>query len=122
YEVRRSPRTQQDSLLSAVEDRTITLLAATTENPYFSVISPLLSRCVLLTLQPLDDDAGRGLVRRAVSDPRGLAGAVTLAADAEDHLVRLAAGDVRKALTALEAGARGGGAPGAAASGPGTAQ
>ena len=104
-EVHRFSKTQQDSLLSAVEDRTITLLAATTENPYFSVISPLLSRCVLLTLQPLDDDAVRGLVRRAVSDPRGLAGAVTLAADAEDHLVRLAAGDVRKALTALEAGA-----------------
>jgi putative ATPase len=104
-EVHRFSKTQQDSLLSAVEDRTITLLAATTENPYFSVISPLLSRCVLLTLQPLDDDAVRGLVRRAVSDPRGLDGAVTLAADAEDHLVRLAAGDVRKALTALEAAA-----------------
>jgi putative ATPase len=104
-EVHRFSKTQQDSLLAAVEDRTITLLAATTENPYFSVISPLLSRCVLLTLQPLDDDAVRGLVRRAVSDARGLAGAVTLAADAEDHLVRLAAGDVRKALTALEAAA-----------------
>jgi putative ATPase len=104
-EVHRFSKTQQDSLLSAVEDRTITLLAATTENPYFSVISPLLSRCVLLTLQPLDDDAVRGLVRRAVADPRGLDGAVTLAADAEDHLVRLAAGDVRKALTALEAAA-----------------
>jgi len=104
-EVHRFSKTQQDSLLSAVEDRTITLLAATTENPYFSVISPLLSRYVLLTLQPLDDDAVRGLVRRAVSDPRGLDGAVTLAADAEDHLVRLAAGDVRKALTALEAAA-----------------
>src|SRR5690606_39612563 len=52
-EVHRFSRTQQDSLLSAVEDRTVTLLAATTENPYFSVISPLLSRCVLLTLHPL---------------------------------------------------------------------
>ncbi len=83
----------------------MTLLAATTENPYFSVISPLLSRCVLLTLQPLDDEAVRGLVRRALADERGLAGAVTLAPDAEDHLVRLAAGDVRKALTALEAAA-----------------
>ncbi len=104
-EVHRFSKTQQDSLLSAVEDRTVTLLAATTENPYFSVISPLLSRCVLLTLQPLDDDAVRGLVRRALTDERGLAGAVTLAPDAEDHLVRLAAGDVRKALTALEAAA-----------------
>lgn len=104
-EVHRFSKTQQDSMLSAVEDRIITLLAATTENPYFSVISPLLSRCVLLTLHPLDDEAVRGLVRRALADPRGLGGAVTLAPDAEDHLVRLAAGDVRKALTALEAAA-----------------
>ena len=104
-EVHRFSKTQQDSLLAAVEDRTVTLLAATTENPYFSVISPLLSRCVLLTLHPLDDDAVRGLVNRALTDERGLAGAVTLAPDAEDHLVRLAAGDVRKALTALEAAA-----------------
>jgi putative ATPase len=104
-EVHRFSKTQQDSLLAAVEDRTITLLAATTENPYFSIISPLLSRCVLLTLQPLGDEAVRGLVRRAITDPRGLGGAVTLAPDAEDHLVRLAAGDVRKALTALEAAA-----------------
>ncbi|HET8658743.1 MAG TPA: replication-associated recombination protein A [Micromonosporaceae bacterium] len=104
-EVHRFSKTQQDSLLSAVEDRIITLLAATTENPYFSVISPLLSRCVLLTLHTLDDEAVRGLVRRALADPRGLAGAVTLAPEAEDHLVRLAGGDVRKALTALEAAA-----------------
>ncbi|RGC65974.1 Replication-associated recombination protein A [Micromonospora sp. MW-13] len=104
-EVHRFSKTQQDSLLAAVEDRTVTLLAATTENPYFSVISPLLSRCVLLTLQPLDDAAVRDLLHRAVTDPRGLAGALTLETDAEDHLVRLAGGDVRKALTALEAAA-----------------
>ncbi len=104
-EVHRFSKTQQDSLLAAVEDRTVTLLAATTENPYFSVISPLLSRCVLLTLRPLDEDAVRGLIRRALTDKRGFAGAVTLDAGAEDHLVRLAGGDVRKALTALEAAA-----------------
>jgi putative ATPase len=104
-EVHRFSKTQQDSLLAAVEDRTVTLLAATTENPYFSVISPLLSRCVLLTLQALGDEDVRALVRRAISDERGLGGAVTLSAAAEDHLVRLAAGDVRKALTALEAAA-----------------
>ncbi|NMO56291.1 replication-associated recombination protein A [Actinoplanes sp. TBRC 11911] len=104
-EVHRFSKTQQDSLLAAVEDRTVTLLAATTENPYFSVISPLLSRCVLLTLHQLTDDDVRLLVRRALTDPRGLAGAVTLATEAEDHLVRLASGDVRKALTALEAAA-----------------
>ena len=106
-EVHRFSKTQQDSLLSAVEDGTVTLLAATTENPYFSVISPLLSRCVLLTLQPLDDEAVRSLVRRAVADERGFAGTVSLAPDAEDHLVTLAGGDVRKALTALEAAAAG---------------
>lgn len=106
-EVHRFSKTQQDSLLAAVEDGTVTLLAATTENPYFSVISPLLSRCVLLTLRPLTEDAVRGLIDRAITDPRGLAGALTLAGDAEDHLVRLAGGDVRKALTALEAAAAG---------------
>jgi len=104
-EVHRFSKTQQDSLLSAVEDRIVALLAATTENPYFSVISPLLSRCVLLTLRPLGAEAVRDLVRRAVAEERGLGGAVTLATDAEDHLVRLAGGDVRKALTALEAAA-----------------
>jgi putative ATPase len=104
-EVHRFSKTQQDSLLAAVEDRTVTLLAATTENPYFSVISPLLSRCVLLTLQALGDDQVRALVRRAVTDERGLGGLVTLTSEAEEHLVRLAAGDVRKALTALEAAA-----------------
>jgi putative ATPase len=106
-EVHRFSKTQQDSLLSAVEDGTVTLLAATTENPYFSVISPLLSRCVLLTLEPLGDGAVRDLVHRALAESRGLGGSVTLAADAEDHLVRLAGGDVRKALTALEAAAAG---------------
>ncbi|MEU4568855.1 replication-associated recombination protein A [Micromonospora sp. NPDC023956] len=104
-EVHRFSKTQQDSLLAAVEDRTVTLLAATTENPYFSIISPLLSRCVLLTLQPLTEDAVRNLLRRAVTDERGLGGAPTLAPEAEEHLVRLAGGDVRKALTALEAAA-----------------
>jgi putative ATPase len=104
-EVHRFSKTQQDSLLAAVEDRTVTLLAATTENPYFSVISPLLSRCVLLTLHALGDDQVRALLRRAVTDPRGLGGSVTLTAEAEDHLVRLASGDVRKSLTALEAAA-----------------
>lgn len=104
-EVHRFSKAQQDSLLAAVEDQTVTLLAATTENPHFSVISPLLSRCVLLTLRPLTDEDVRTLLRRAVTDPRGLAGAVRLTPEAEDHLVRLAGGDVRKALTALAAAA-----------------
>ncbi|MDP9395004.1 MAG: replication-associated recombination protein A [Actinomycetota bacterium] len=104
-EVHRFSRTQQDALLPSVENRWVTLVAATTENPYFSVVSPLMSRSLLLVLEPLDDDAVREVVRRAVRDSRGLAGAVMLEADAEDHLVRLAGGDARRGLTALEAAA-----------------
>jgi putative ATPase len=103
-EVHRFSKTQQDSLLGAVEDRDVTLVAATTENPFFSIVSPLLSRSLLLTLEPLTDEDIRQLVRRALADERGLGGAVTLDDDAFDHLVRLAAGDARRALTALEAG------------------
>ncbi|MFF2655343.1 replication-associated recombination protein A [Streptomyces sp. NPDC058045] len=104
-EIHRFSKAQQDSLLPAVENRWVTLVAATTENPYFSVISPLLSRSLLLTLEPLTEDDVRGLLRRALAAERGLAGAVTLAEDAEAHLVRIAGGDARRALTALEAGA-----------------
>jgi putative ATPase len=104
-EVHRFSRTQQDALLGAVEDRTVLLVAATTENPYFSVVSPLLSRSLVLQLRPLTDEDVRSLIRRAVADERGLGGALTVAADAEDHLVRLAGGDARRALTALEAAA-----------------
>ncbi|SDQ10079.1 putative ATPase [Actinopolyspora saharensis] len=104
-EVHRFSKTQQDALLSAVEDRTVLLVAATTENPSFSVVSPLLSRSLVLGLQPLDDEAVRDLVRRAASEQRGLAGAYRLAEEAEEHLVALANGDARRALTALEAAA-----------------
>ena len=104
-EVHRFSRTQQDALLGAVEDRTVLLVAATTENPYFSVVSPLLSRSLVLQLRPLTDDDVRALIRRAVTDERGLGGELTLAPEAEDHLVRLAGGDARRALTALEAAA-----------------
>ncbi|MFC5723303.1 replication-associated recombination protein A [Streptomyces gamaensis] len=104
-EIHRFSKAQQDSLLPAVENRWVTLIAATTENPYFSVISPLLSRSLLLTLQALTDDDLRGLLRRAVADERGLGGAVSLPEDAEAHLLRIAGGDARRALTALEAGA-----------------
>ena len=81
------------------------LVAATTENPSFSVVAPLLSRSLLLTLETLSDDDLGVLVDRAVSDPRGLAGAVELTEDARASLVRLASGDARRALTALEAAA-----------------
>ncbi|WP_033440696.1 replication-associated recombination protein A [Saccharothrix sp. NRRL B-16314] len=104
-EVHRFSKTQQDALLGAVEDRIVLLVAATTENPFFSVVSPLLSRSLVLQLRPLSDDAVRVLVRRAVEDARGLNGSITVEPDAEDHLVRLAGGDARRALTALEAAA-----------------
>lgn len=104
-EVHRFSKTQQDSLLSAVEDRIVSLIAATTENPFFSVVSPLLSRSLVLALQPLEDDDVRTLLTRALASDRGLDGAVTLSAEAEEHLVRVAGGDGRKALTALESGA-----------------
>ncbi|MEP6666122.1 MAG: AAA family ATPase, partial [Nocardioidaceae bacterium] len=104
-EVHRFNKAQQDALLPGVENRWVTLIAATTENPFFSVISPLLSRTLLLTLQPLGDDAVREVVVRALTDKRGLAGEVTIAAEAFDQLVRLAGGDARRSLTYLEAAA-----------------
>ncbi|MGY1830372.1 replication-associated recombination protein A [Geodermatophilus sp. SYSU D01180] len=113
-EVHRFSKTQQDSLLSAVEDRIVSLIAATTENPFFSVVSPLLSRSLVLALQPLSDDDVRTLLHRALTSDRGLGGGLTLTAEAEEHLVRVAGGDGRKALTALESGAGAARAAGAA--------
>jgi putative ATPase len=104
-EVHRFSKTQQDALLGAVEDRIVLLVAATTENPFFSVVSPLLSRSLVLQLKSLTDDDVRAVIRRAVSDERGLNGSVVVEPDAEDHLVRLAGGDARRSLTALEAAA-----------------
>jgi putative ATPase len=104
-EVHRFTKAQQDALLPGVENRWVTLVAATTENPFFSVISPLLSRSLLLTLEPLGDDDIRGVVADALTDERGLAGAVRIDDQALDHVVRLAGGDARRALTYLEAAA-----------------
>lgn len=106
-EVHRFSKTQQDALLGAVEDRIVLLVAATTENPSFSVVSPLLSRSLVLRLEALSDDEVRELLRRAITEPRGLDGAVELAPEAEAALVRLSGGDARRALTALEAAADG---------------
>jgi putative ATPase len=105
-EVHRFNKAQQDVLLPAVENRLVTLIAATTENPSFSVISPLLSRSLLLTLTPLSDDDIGTLLDRALTDERGLrtpAGApYVLAPDARAALVRFAGGDARRALTYVE--------------------
>lgn len=104
-EIHRFSKAQQDSLLPAVENRWVTLIAATTENPYFSIISPLLSRSLLLTLESLTDEDLRSLLHRALTEERGLGAAVTLQKEAEAHLLRISGGDARRALTALEAAA-----------------
>ncbi|MGX5694646.1 replication-associated recombination protein A [Agromyces soli] len=104
-EIHRFTKAQQDALLPGVENGWVILVAATTENPSFSVISPLLSRSLLLTLELLSDDDLGLLVDRAVADPRGLGGAFVLEAEAREAIVRLASGDARRALTALEAAA-----------------
>ncbi|SFR35234.1 Recombination protein MgsA [Microbacterium azadirachtae] len=104
-EIHRFTKAQQDALLPGVENGWVILIAATTENPSFSVISPLLSRSLLLTLQPLTDDDIGLLIDRAVTDPRGLNGAVDLDESARAALIRLASGDARRALTGLEAAA-----------------
>src|SRR4051794_14935859 len=104
-EVHRFTKAQQDALLPGVENRWVTLVAATTENPFFSVISPLLSRSLLLTLEPLTDEDIRGVVEQALTDERGLRGEVGVDDQAMEHLVRLAGGDARRALTYLEAAA-----------------
>ena len=104
-EVHRFSKTQQDALLSAVENRVVLLVAATTENPSFSVVAPLLSRSLILQLRPLGTDDVRTVVQRAIDDPRGLGGQVAVAPEAVDLLVQLAAGDARRALTALEVAA-----------------
>ena len=104
-EIHRFTKAQQDALLPGVENGWVVLIAATTENPSFSVVSPLLSRSLLLTLRPLSDDELGSLLDRAVTDARGLAGAVTVDPAARAALVRLSSGDARRALTALEAAA-----------------
>jgi putative ATPase len=111
-EVHRFSKTQQDALLPAVENGWVTLVAATTENPSFSIVAPLLSRSLLVTLRALDENDVRTVLERAVKDERGLApSGLTVTDDAMEQLTRLAAGDARWGLTALEAAA--GGAQGA---------
>jgi putative ATPase len=105
-EVHRFNKAQQDVLLPAVENRLVTLIAATTENPSFSVISPLLSRSLVLTLRPLTDDDLNTLVDRALADPRGLRERYQLDTPARQAMLSMAGGDARRVLTYLEEAAR----------------
>jgi putative ATPase len=104
-EVHRWSKSQQDVLLPAVESGAITLIGATTENPYFSLVTPLLSRTILLRLEPLEDQDLRALLERALTDEeRGLGRhAVKVTDEALGHLATVAGGDARIALTGLEA-------------------
>jgi len=104
-EVHRFSKAQQDALLPGVENRWVTLVAATTENPSFSINAPLLSRSIVLTLRAIPDNEIATLINRAIEDPRGLNKEVTIEEQALGALVRLAAGDARRALTYLEAAA-----------------
>ena len=103
-EVHRWNKAQQDALLPHVEDGTITLIGATTENPYFEVIGALVSRSRIFQLRPLGDEEIRHIIQRALTDPERGYGKRTIRLDAEaiDHLVRVAGGDARNALNALE--------------------
>jgi putative ATPase len=101
-EIHRFSKSQQDALLHAVEDRIVVLIGATTENPFFEVNAPLVSRSRIIELAPLSDDEVTELVRRALTDERGFAGTVSLDADAETAIVITAGGDARVALTTLE--------------------
>lgn len=102
-EVHRFNKTQQDALLPGVENGWVTLVAATTENPSFSVIAPLMSRSLLVTLSELDEQEITSVINRAISDPRGLNGTISISDEAIQMLIRLAGGDARRALTVLEA-------------------
>lgn len=101
-EIHRFSKSQQDILLPAVEDGTIALIGATTENPSFSVISALQSRSILLVLQSLDVESITQLLRRAIDDSQGLDAQITAQDTVLEEIARLAAGDTRQALGRLE--------------------
>jgi len=104
-EVHRFNKAQQDALLPAVEDKLITLVAATTENPAFSIISPLLSRSLVLTLNALSEESAEKLIERALIDPKGLKNRIAMELDAKAELIKISNGDGRRILTYLEAAA-----------------
>jgi putative ATPase len=107
-EIHRWNKSQQDALLPHVEDGTVVLIGATTENPYFEVNAPLLSRSRLFRFERLSDAAIRALLTRALEDEERGMGALHITADADalDFLAQMAGGDARNALTALEAAAQ----------------
>jgi putative ATPase len=111
-EIHRFNKAQQDALLPQVEDGTITLIGATTENPYFEVNSALLSRLRVFRLDALTEEDLRTVVERSLTDERGLAGGVQLGEEALAHLVDISGGDARAALNVLEAAAAMSDAPG----------
>jgi putative ATPase len=102
-EVHRFSKSQQDALLQAVENSIITLVAATTENPSFSIIRPLISRSLVVRLEALQDSDIKKLIRRAIKSTNGLNNSVFIEPKALDNLARISAGDARRALTILEA-------------------
>jgi putative ATPase len=104
-EIHRFSKAQQDALLPAVEAGWIILIAATTENPSFSVNAPLLSRSLVVKLEPLEASDIEDLVRRALLDPAGLMGKLTISVDAVTRICQIAGGDARRALTVLDAAA-----------------
>ena len=104
-EIHRFTKAQQDALLPGVENRWVILVAATTENPSFSIISPLLSRSLLLRVHSLEQSDIERLIDRALADPRGFGGAAVIDADARAHLAAVSGGDARRSLTSLEAAA-----------------
>ena len=104
-EIHRFSKAQQDALLPSVESGGILLIAATTENPSFSVIAPLLSRSLLVRLEPLAHEAISALIRKAISEPRGLDSKATIDNEALARIIELSGGDARRALTVLEAAA-----------------
>ena len=104
-EIHRFTKAQQDALLPGVENRWVILVAATTENPSFSIISPLLSRSLLLRVHSLEQSDIEHLIDRALADPRGFGDAAVIDADARAHLAAVSGGDARRSLTSLEAAA-----------------
>lgn len=104
-EIHRFTKAQQDALLPGVENRWVILVAATTENPSFSIISPLLSRSLLLRVHSLEQSDIEQLIDRALADPRGFDGAAVIDEEARAHLAAVSGGDARRSLTSLEAAA-----------------